>query len=99
MKRIVFLGAVVALAMTASCSASSSTETTGSSRTAAVLAPDPDLDPKTHARLHVVALDPAGGNVDVFVDGVIANNGGQDQVDVPAGYVTAYLYLAPGKHA
>jgi uncharacterized surface protein with fasciclin (FAS1) repeats len=61
-------------------------------------APDPNLDATTHARLHVVALDHAGANVDVFVDDAIANNGGQAQVNVRPGYVTAYLYAAPGTH-
>jgi uncharacterized surface protein with fasciclin (FAS1) repeats len=58
----------------------------------------PNLDATTHARLHIVALDQAVANVDVFMDGAVANNGGQAQVNVPTGYVTAYLYVAPGTH-
>lgn len=74
------------------------TPATASPATIATPRPDPSLDATTHARLHVVALDHAGANVDVFVDGTIAKNGGQAQVNVPPGYVTAYLYLAPGTH-
>ena len=63
----------------------------------------PTIDPtqpngKTQARLHVVLADLHGPNTDLFVNGVIAVNGGRAQVNVPVGYVTAYLYLPPGTH-
>ena len=64
----------------------------------AELSADPDLDPATRARVHVVAMDQAAGAVDLFVDGALAMNGGQAQVNVSPGYVTAYQYLAPGTH-
>jgi uncharacterized surface protein with fasciclin (FAS1) repeats len=67
------------------------------------LSVDPDLDGKTHARLHVVLMDrqPMSAevlvpNVDLYVNGKVAENGGQAQVNVPAGYITAYMYLKPG---
>ena len=43
-------------------------------------------------------MDQAAGAVDLFVDGALAMNGGQAQVNVFPGYVTAYQYLAPGTH-
>ena len=43
-------------------------------------------------------MDQAAGAVDLFVDGALAMNGGQAQVNVSPGYVTAYQYLAPGTH-
>ncbi len=83
------------LALVGACTGPSSptvngTSTTGATATASPApgstpTPDPGLDATTHARLHVVALNRAGGNVDVFVDGAIVNNGGQAQVDVPLG--------------
>ena len=35
-------------------------------------------------------------NFDLYINGNVAKNGGQAQVNVPAGYTTAYLYLKPG---
>jgi hypothetical protein len=111
MRRAVLLAVVLVVALAGACTGSSSPSAISASTStgatvsatipttpAAALSPDPNLDGTTHARLHVVALDHAGGNVDLFVDGAIANNGGQAQVNVPNGYVTAYLYLAPGTH-
>lgn len=110
MRRVAALAVLSVLALVGACSASSSPSTTSASTsTGATVSPtvttaptvtptsDPNLDATTHARLHVVALDPVK-SVDVFVDGAIANNGGQAQVNVPPGYVTAYLYVAPGTH-
>src|SRR6478735_9391528 len=112
MRRVVPLSVVSVLALVGACTGSPGTVSASTSIGAAVSpsatttlatgvatpAPDPSLDATTHARLHVVALDHGGANVDVFVDGDIANNGGQAQVNVPTGYVTAYLYAAPGTH-
>src|SRR6478672_6566344 len=112
MSRVVPLAVVSVLVLLGACTGASSpnaASTAGtvspSVTTAATMAtgvatptPDPNLDATTHARLHVVALDHKGPNVDVFVDGATANNGGQAQVNVPTGYVTAYLYEAPGTH-
>jgi hypothetical protein len=41
-------------------------------------------------------MDLAGPHIDLFVNGTVAVNGGQPQVNVPVGYTTAYLYLTPG---
>ena len=107
MKRVVAVAAGCAVALAAACSGSSSPSTSSASTPTSATAPpaaatppppDPNLDATTHARLHVVALDQAVANVDVFMDGAVANNGGQAQVNVPTGYVTAYLYVAPGTH-
>ena len=114
MRRVVPLSVVSVLALVGACTGSSSPGTTSASTSTgaavspsatttlatgvATPTPDPNLDATTHARLHVVALDHRGANVDVFVDGATANNGGQAQVNVPTGYVTAYLYVAPGTH-
>src|SRR4051794_33975467 len=108
MRRVVLLAVVSVLALVGACTGSTSSSTVSASTStpataapaaaAAALSPDPNLDATTHARLHVVALDHAGANVDVFVDGAIANNGGQAQVNVPPGYVSGYLYVATGTH-
>jgi uncharacterized surface protein with fasciclin (FAS1) repeats len=109
MRRGVPLAVASMLALVGACSGASSPSTTSASTsagatvspnvtTASSTAPDPDLDPTTHARLHVVALDHKGPNVDVVLDGAIANNGGQAQANVPTGYVTSYLYVVPGTH-
>src|SRR6478736_1831520 len=112
MRRVVPLSIVSVLALVGACTGSPGTMSTSTSTGAAVSpsatttlatgvatpTPDPNLDATTHARLHVVALDHKGPNVDVFVDGATANNGGQAQVNVPTGYVTAYLYVPPGTH-
>jgi hypothetical protein len=88
MRRVVPLAFLLSLALVAACSDSSapsksSAFTPGSAMApaaaAAVPVADPNLDSATHARLHVVALDKAVANVDVLVDGAIANNGGQAQ--------------------
>jgi uncharacterized surface protein with fasciclin (FAS1) repeats len=55
-------------------------------------------DPATQARLHLVLADHAGPAVDWFVDGAVAVNGGQQQVNIHPEYVTAYVYLTPGAH-
>ena len=114
MRRVAPLSVVSVLALIAACTSSPGTVSTSTSGGAAVSpsvtatptlatgvatpTPDPNLDATTHARVHVVALDHGGANVDMFVDGATANNGGQAQVNVHTGYVTAYLYLAPGTH-
>jgi uncharacterized surface protein with fasciclin (FAS1) repeats len=111
--RVVPLSAVSVLVLLGACTGSSSPNASSTAGVAvspsaattptmaagvATPTPDPNLDATTHARLHMVALDHGGANVDVFVDGATANNGGQAQVNVPTGYVTAYLYAAPGTH-
>jgi uncharacterized surface protein with fasciclin (FAS1) repeats len=112
MRRVAPLSVVSVLALVAACTSSPgtvSTSTSGGTTVSPSATPtlatgvatptlDPNLDATTHARVHVVALDHGGANVDVFVDGATANNGGQAQVNVHTGYVTAYLYLAPGTH-
>ena len=55
-------------------------------------------DGKAQARVHVALMDGQGPNTDLFVDGKVAVNGGQKQVNIPAGYVPAYLFLVPGTH-
>lgn len=37
--------------------------------------------------------------VDWLVNGEVAVNGGQEQVSIPVGFVTGYLYIAPGTYS
>jgi hypothetical protein len=79
---------------------SSATTGTPSSTTTVALAdtnPAPP-DGAIQARLHVVLADVAGPSTDLFVNGKVAVNGGQPQIWLPVGYVTAYLYLEPGTY-
>ncbi len=85
----------------ATSTASTTTPRSGPTTVAATTVPtsSPILpDGATQARLHVVLADILGPSTDLFVDGSVAVNGGQSQVNVPVGYVTAYLYLPPGEH-
>jgi uncharacterized surface protein with fasciclin (FAS1) repeats len=53
----------------------------------------------TQARLrlgHFVLVAP---NVDFYVNGQIAVNGGQEQVNIPAGYANGYMFLDPGTYS
>ena len=89
--------AAVAATSTASTTTARSSPTTVAPTTvptSATIQPDG----ATQARLHVVLTDMLGPNTDLFVNGAVAVNGGQAQVNVPVGYVTAYLYLPPGTH-
>ncbi len=52
----------------------------------------------TMARLRLAHLVFGGPNVDWFVNGEIAVNGGQEQVNIPVGYINGYLYLEPGTY-
>ena len=104
MKRIAMLPALLALTVVSACggattraSSTTSSPTTQAQSGATSLSVDPNLDGRTRARLHVVLLDRRSlTNVDLYVNGDVARNGGQAQVNVPAGYTTAYLYLKPG---
>jgi TRAP-type transport system periplasmic protein len=49
----------------------------------------------TMARLRLAHFVHGGPNVDWFVNGEIAVNGGQEQVNIPVGYINGYLYLEP----
>jgi uncharacterized surface protein with fasciclin (FAS1) repeats len=82
---------------TASTTTAPSSPTTVAPTTVATSVPIPP-DGATQARLHVVFTDLNGPNTDLFVNGAVAVNGGQAQLNVPVGYVTAYLYLPPGTH-
>jgi uncharacterized surface protein with fasciclin (FAS1) repeats len=105
MKRLAAFLTVFALGLVSACGGSG--KATGTATTGAVasvpaatsVAPDPNLDDATRARIHVVVTDYPGTTVDVLVDGVVAVNGGQAQTGIHAGYTTAYLYLAPGTHS
>src|SRR6478735_2434117 len=104
MKRIAMLPALLVLTVVSACggattraSSPTSPPTRQAQSGATSLSVDPNLDGRTRARLHVVLLDRRSlTNVDLYVNGDVANNGGQAQVNVPAGYTTAYLYLKPG---
>ena len=52
----------------------------------------------TMARLRLGHFVYGGPKVDLYVDGQVAVNGGQAQVNIPVGYVNGYLYLEPGSH-
>jgi hypothetical protein len=52
----------------------------------------------TQARLRLAHFDLAGPNVDLYVNGAVAVNGGQPQVNIPSGNVNGYLFLAPATY-
>lgn len=52
----------------------------------------------TMARLRLGHFVYGGSNVDLYVDSKVAVTGGQPQIDIPVGYVSGYLYLAPGSY-
>jgi len=53
----------------------------------------------TQARLRLAPFVLGGPFMDLFINGVVAVNGGQEQVNIPDGYVTAYLFLVPGTYS
>jgi len=53
----------------------------------------------TEARLRLAPLVLGGPQMDLFVNGTVAVNGGQEQVNIPNGYITAYLFLMPGTYS
>ncbi len=53
----------------------------------------------TMARLRLAHFVFGGPNVDWLVNGEIAVNGGQEQVNIPVGYINGYLYLEPGTYS
>src|SRR5258706_5962083 len=53
----------------------------------------------TEARLRLAPLVLGGPHMDLFVNGAVAVNGGQEQVNIPDTYITAYLFLAPGTYS
>jgi len=55
-------------------------------------------DGTKQARLRLAYFVFGGPNVDLLVNGAVAVNGGQAQVNIPGGYVNGYLYLAPGTY-
>lgn len=57
-----------------------------------------DVNDATHARLRVAVFDQDGPAIDFLIDGAVAVNGGRRQENIPAGYFTGYLYLAPGTY-
>jgi Domain of unknown function (DUF4397) len=54
---------------------------------------------QTMSRLRMNVCVSQAPNVDVYVNGEIAVNGGQEQVNIPAGYFPGYLFLTPGSHS
>jgi uncharacterized surface protein with fasciclin (FAS1) repeats len=52
----------------------------------------------TQARLRLGHFVFGGPHVDLLVNGQVAVNGGQAQVNIPAGYINGYLFLAPGTY-
>lgn len=55
-------------------------------------------DTTKQARLRLAYSVFGGPNVDLLVNGAVAVNGGQAQVNIPGGYTNGYLYLAPGTY-
>jgi uncharacterized surface protein with fasciclin (FAS1) repeats len=49
----------------------------------------------TQARLRLAHFVYGSENVDWLVNGEVAVNGGQAQVNIPVGFITGYLYLSP----
>ena len=99
------VGVVGVVGLAAACDGSNhptatpnASSATASSTPIASSAFDSRPDPVTQARLHVVLADHHGPAVDLFVNGAVAVNGGQDQVSISPEYVTAYLYLPPGTY-
>lgn len=83
----------ISLMVFAVCLASSFALGQGDKATTAV------INDTTQARLRLGHFVYGGPNVDLYVDGKVAVNGGQAQVDIPVGYVNGYLYLEPGSHS
>jgi uncharacterized surface protein with fasciclin (FAS1) repeats len=52
----------------------------------------------TQARLRVGLFVPGSPSADMVVNGTVAVNAGQAQVNMPAGYVNGYVFLAPGTY-
>lgn len=53
----------------------------------------------TQSRLRLGHFVLGGPNVDFYVNGQIAVNGGQEQINIPFGYVNGYLFLTPGTYS
>ena len=51
------------------------------------------------ARLRLAHFVFGGPNVDWLVNSEVAVNGGQEQVNIPVGYINGYLYLEPGTYS
>jgi uncharacterized surface protein with fasciclin (FAS1) repeats len=61
--------------------------------------PSAPTNDMTQARLRLAPLVFGGPFMDLYVNGVVAVNSGQEQVNIPAGYITAYMFLAPGTYS
>lgn len=53
----------------------------------------------TQARLRLAPFVFGGPFMDLFINGVVAVNGGQEQINIPDSYITAYLFLVPGTYS
>ncbi len=53
----------------------------------------------TQSRLRLGHFVLGGQNVDLYINGQIAMNSGQEQVNIPFGYVNGYLFLTPGTYS
>jgi uncharacterized surface protein with fasciclin (FAS1) repeats len=96
---------VIAIAMILSSCASSPPEkvpmTKAVPTVVSTMAPVVPVTPNdaTHARLRLAPLVLGGPYMDLFVNGTVVVNGGQEQVNIPDGYITAYLFLMPGTYS
>lgn len=95
--QIIYL--VIAIAMMLAGCASPMTEAVPT--VVSVMAPVVPVTPNdaTEARLRLAPLVFGGPHMDLFVNGTVAVNGGQEQVNIPDGYITAYLFLMPGTYS
>src|SRR5438046_1652042 len=90
-------GVTAAPAATAIAPTTSTVPTAAAAPTTGIVATAPN--DATQARLRVSQCVFAGPNVDVFVNGTVAVNGGRAQANMGALDVSGYLYLTPGTYS
>ena len=101
--QIILLAVAIAIIMTgcASLTSASVPMTEATPTVVSTIAPVVPVTPNdaTEARLRLAPLVLGGPHMDLFVNGAVAVNGGQEQVNIPDGYITAYLFLMPGTYS
>jgi len=101
--QIILLVIAIAMMLTGCASPTSAsvpmTET--ASTVVSTMAPVVPVTPNdaSEARLRLAPFVLGGPHMDLFVNGTVAVNSGQEQVNIPDGYITAYLFLMPGTYS
>jgi Tol biopolymer transport system component/uncharacterized surface protein with fasciclin (FAS1) repeats len=63
------------------------------------LVPPDQLDAQAQARLRLADYVADGPNVDLIINGAIATNNGQPQINIPPNYAAGYLYMMPNTYS